>query len=261
VVEDGVVIHTKNTLVSIPLRSEENSFKIDKKLRKSNIIKLKGFDALYFWEYDGNYIEMMPLPFDHLSKDPLIKVFVTSGKMKFAKTTMIDGIEYLCICDEERYIKILTIEENRMLLHKEYFVDNNFGKHSDNNSFKSSSLYNSMLYSSSGWYSIQEKGEEQEDKFSVLECLSQNINKANIKFPMWTEGFNLYSLNIDWDENHESSRHHLLLWPQMNTYTMEQREMKDTENQEMLLHFDENFIVYSSKLKRLTVQSIMMWKA
>ena len=103
-----------------------------------------------------------------------------------------------------------------------------------------------MLYNSSGGYTLQERGKEKEGKFSCLNYWKYSLDYNTTKFPMCTEDFILFSLSPEYNADYTKQSKFLLLTPPMNSYRIRQRDNTDHENQEMFLHFDDKYILYTS---------------
>jgi hypothetical protein len=124
--EESVLIHVKNNLIALSLESKQGKSEIKKSISKLNIVELKVFDALFFWNYGGDKIEMMKLPYNPTNPKAIQKVYEADEDIKFVKPVVINGKEYLSVCDESKYVKILSIEENKVSIYKDYFVDTYF---------------------------------------------------------------------------------------------------------------------------------------
>lgn len=104
-----------------------------------------------------------------------------------------------------------------------------------------------MLYGSSGGYILQEKGKEKEFKFANLYFSQYSLEYGNYKFPMCTEEFILFALSPEYNSDYTEQKQHLLLTPPMNSYRIKQREIDQENNHEFFIHFDDKYILFSSK--------------
>ena len=163
--------------------------------------------------------------------------------------TVIDGIEFLFVVDEQKHCKILKNEENRSVVYKEYYVDNNFGLYPEVTYFSSYSFCKEMLYSNNGGIILQEKGNEKENWFYTLNYsnIYLDYNKAN--FPICSEEYILYALAQEYSADYSSQSYNLLLAPPMNQYSIQQRTV-DYYNKswEFFWYFDDRYIIEYSLL-------------
>lgn len=246
-IEEAVLIHFKDSFVAISLESRDIKSEIQKAVSKANVIPLRDKSAIFFWEDKGDKIEMLKLPYDPTSAKALQKVYEADDELKFVKSTMIENEEYLSVVDEPKYVKILKIDDNRVTIHKDYFVDTYFATSTDNQYLKQYSFCNEMMYSSSGGYMLQEKGKEKEFKFATMYFSQYSLDYNTTKFPMCTQEFILFALNPEWNSSYTQQKQYLLLAPPINSYQIKQRAIEGYNSHEFFLHFDDKYIVYSSK--------------
>lgn len=183
-IEEAILLHLKDTLVALSLESRQIKFEFKKKVSKPNVVPLRDKSAIFFWEDNGSKIEKLKLPLDPSNSKLFQKVYEPNEDIRLVKTTFIDGEEYLYIVDEPRHIKILKNEENKLSIHKEYFVEPYFATYGDVNAIKQFSYSNEMMYSNNGGYILQEKGKEKEYKFPTLYYSGYSFDYNNRKFPM-----------------------------------------------------------------------------
>jgi hypothetical protein len=61
------------------------------------VVELKSHGALFFWDYNGDKIEMMKLPYNPNNQKAIVKVYEADEDLKMVKSTIIEGKEYLFI--------------------------------------------------------------------------------------------------------------------------------------------------------------------
>jgi hypothetical protein len=193
-IEEAIMLHLKDTLISLSLESRNIKHEFKKKANKTNIIALKDKSAIFVWEDNGSKIEKLKLPLDPSNSKAFQKVYEANEDMRLCKSTFIEGEEYIYIVDEAKHMKILKNEENRLSIYKDYFVDPYFSTYSDVQSLKQYSYSNEMVYSNSGGYLLQEKGKEKEFKFTSLYYSGYSFDYNNTKFPMCSDDFVLFAL-------------------------------------------------------------------
>lgn len=110
--------------------------KQSKTVRKSNIVSLKNNSALLFWEYAGSTIDQLKIPFDPSDSKWFQKVYEADDELKNVKTATFNEEECVMVIDEVKYCKLLKIEDNRLSVFKDYFVDSNFAVYSSENDLK-----------------------------------------------------------------------------------------------------------------------------
>lgn len=246
-IDDGIMLHFKDTLIILSMMSRSIKNEIKKTVSKSNVVTLRNNSAIFFWEDKGDKLEMMKIPYDPKSEKALQKVYEADESLLLVKTTIIDGEEYLYIVDEPKSVKLLKIEDSRVTLYKNFFVDPYFATYADVQSLKQYSYCNGMMYSSSGGYILQEKGKEKEFKFTSLYYGQYSLEYNNSKFPMCTEEFILWSLSPEYNSDYTRQKQFLLLTPPMNSYRIKQRTVDMNRNYEVFLHFDDKYILNTGK--------------
>jgi hypothetical protein len=247
-IEDAVIIQMKTIMVALSLESKSIKYDIKQKLSKTNVIYMKEAEAMFFWKDKGDKMEMLKLPYDPNSSKSVTKVYEAEEDIRYARLTYIDGKEYIALVDQAKYVKILRFDDNKCTVFKDYFVDTYFSSYSDVNSLKCYSYCNGMIYSSGGGNILQEKGKEKEGKFSSLYYSQYSLDYSTTKFPMCSEDFVLYQLSEEWNSAYTESMQYLMLAPPMNSYRIKQREIIQSKCAEFFLHFDDKYIVQSSKV-------------
>jgi hypothetical protein len=150
--EDAVMIHLKNSFTVLSLETKSVKYEIKKRCTKNNVVHMKESDCIIMWQNRGDKLEMMKLPYDPNSAKAIQKVYEADEDMRYAKVTYIDGKEYLAVVDEPKYMKILKIEDTKVTVAFDYFVDSYFSTYADVNALKSYSYCNGMIYSPNGCY-------------------------------------------------------------------------------------------------------------
>ena len=100
-VEDGILVHLPNRLLSISLESNEGKFEIKKKVRKSNVVALKDNSSIYIWESEGLRIDKIKIPINPLESSSLQSAYEPSENIKLLKSTTIGRDEYLFWVDQK----------------------------------------------------------------------------------------------------------------------------------------------------------------
>jgi hypothetical protein len=226
-IEDAVIIHLKNLMVALSLESKSIKHEIKQKVQKYNVIYMKEAEAMFFWKDKGDKLEMLKLPFDPNSSKSIQKVYEADEDIRYARLTMIDNIEYIVLVDQPKYVKILKFDDNKLTIHKDYFVDTYFSSYSDVKSLKPYCFSNEMMYSNNGGNILQEKGKEKEGKFYALYYSQYSLDYSSTKFPMCSEDFVLYSLSPEWNPSYTEQKQFLMLAPPMNSYRIKQREVPE----------------------------------
>lgn len=244
--EDAVMIHLKNSFTVLSLETKSVKYEIKKRCTKNNVVYMKESECIIMWEDKGDKLEMMKLPYDPNSAKAFQKVYEADEDLRYVRLTKIDGKECLAVVDEPKYIKIMKIEDIKVTILKDYFVDSYFSTYSDVNALKSYSYCNGMMYSPNGCYILQERGKEKEGKFYSLYYSQYSLDYNTTKFPMCTEDFILFSLSPEWDSSYTVQKQYLMLAPPMNSYKIKQREFDVYRNVEFFCPFDDRYIVYSN---------------
>lgn len=187
---------------------------------------------------------MLKLPFDPKNTKAVQKVYEADEELRYARITYIDECERLVVVDEPKFVKILRVDDTKLILEKDYFVDNYFSTYPDVNAIKGYNYCNKMLYSSNGGNILQEKGKHDEAKFYSLYYGQYSLDYSNTNFPLCTEDFILYSLSPEWNSSYTEQKQYLLLAPPMNSYRIKQRDLREEVNIEFFLPFDDKYVVY-----------------
>ena len=216
-VEDSIMLHTRNYLVILSLKSKNLNFEIKKTVNKANVIHMKKNKSIIFWNNNGDKLEMMRLPYDPSNGNTITKAYEANDEIKLCKLTIIDGKEFLALIDEPNYVKILKIEDsniqklNKISIYKDYFVHMYFSAINDIKMMKNYGYCKGMMYTSSGTTILQEKGMEKKEKFNPFNYRQYSFNKNTTKFPMCSEDFILYSLSPEFDNTFTHKLQFLLL--------------------------------------------------
>ncbi|CAI2381450.1 unnamed protein product [Moneuplotes crassus] len=251
-IENAVMLHQKDSLAILSLESKGIKYEINKKVKKTNVIFMQKTNVIIFWDDKGDKLELMRIPYDPTSAKSIIKVYEADEDIRYCKQTMINGVEYLAIVDEPKYVKILKVEESgsqkfsKVSIYKEYFVDTYFSSSSDVNSIKGYGFCNEMMYSSNGVNILQERGKEKEGRFYSLYYSGYSLEYGNTKFPLCSEDFILFALNSEYDSTYTYQKQYLMLAPPMNSYRIKQREDNTDTNTEFFCHFDDKYIISSN---------------
>lgn len=134
--DEGIMLHFPNTLIILSLMSQNIKTEIKKRLHKYNVLPMRNGSAVFFWEDKEDKLEMMKLPYDPRSEKSIQKVYEADEGFLMVKSTVIDGEEYIYLVDEPKYMKVLKIEENKVSIYKDYFVDSYFATYADVASMK-----------------------------------------------------------------------------------------------------------------------------
>ena len=244
-VEKSIMFHLQDSLLFLSLESRDFKHQIQRTLKERNIVWNKDNTAIYLWNDNGDCIEKLKECFDPNTSNYLLRVYEADEDIRQAKLTIIDEIEYLFVIDEQKHWKILKNEDNRSVVYKNYFVDNNFGLYPDVINFQSYSFCKEMLYSNNGVMILQEKGNEKEYCFSYLNYSNMYFDYSKSYFPLCTEGFILYALSPEYNADYTNQVYNLLLAPPMNQYSIRQRDLNDNTS-EFFLFFDDKYILESS---------------
>ena len=252
-IEESVLLHMKNCFVGCSLESSFITSEYQRQLSKNNVIYLKDRSSLIFWDNTSTKIERIKIPFDPSNSKWFYKSYEALENVKLWKSTFINQVEHICLVDEAKYFKILKIEDSRLALYKEYYVDYYFATSTDYSGLKGYSFYNEMLYSSNGGIILQEKGKEKDNKFYNISYSGYYLNYNDYKFPIWTNDLVLQSLSPEYIGDDYSKQYaHLLLLPSMNSYSIKQRT-SEYNSLEFFLHFDEKYIVNINGNKEIKI--------
>ena len=252
-VEDSVLLHLSNWFVGWSLESSFITSEYQWQLSKRYVVYLKDRSAMILWDPTSSKIERIKIPLDPSTNKWTQKVYEGTENIKYWKSTFVNDIEHIWIVDEARYFKILKIEDSRLLLYKDYYVDNYFATSTDIESLKGYSFLNEMLYSSNGGILLQEKGKEKDNRFYTISYSGYYLNYNDRRFPICSNDFILQSLNPEYVNNDYSKQYsYLLLLPPMNSNLIKQR-VSDYGTQEFFLHFDERYIVNINSAKEIKI--------
>ena len=183
------------------------------------------------------------MPINPSNSKYIIRVYDAFEDIRLLKSTMIDGEEYLYIVDEPKYVKLLSNEDNKLSIYKEYFIDSTFASNSDVEQIKEFWFSNEMMYSVNGGYILQEKGRSKDTKFTPLNYSGFSIDFHNKIFPICSDDFVLYALTPELDSINSQYYSYLLLAPPMNSHRIKQRDVDTTWSHEFYLWFDDRYIV------------------
>lgn len=244
-IEEAVLFHLNNSLILLSLESRDFKHEIQRSFKERNIVWLTDNSAIYLWDDNGDKIEMLKSGFDPSSSNYLIKVFEADEDIRLVKSTIIDGIEYLLVVDEQKHWKLLKNEEARSIVYKDYYVDSYFSTSQDVMNVQSYSYSNGMLYSNSGGIMLQEKGNEKESKFYNLSFSTMSFDYNRPYFPICSENYILYSLYGEYNADYTSMYSYLLLAPPMNKQRINQRSKVFYYGYscELFLHFDDKYVI------------------
>ena len=184
----------------------------------------------------------MKLPVNPSNSRNIIKVYDAYKDIRLLKSTIIEGEEYLYVVDEAKFVKILKNEENKLSVHKEYFVESTFASNSDVDQIKEFWYSNEMMYSVNGGYILQGKGKSKEGKFPPLNYSGISVDYHNKNFPICSDDFVLYALAPELSYNNSQQNAYLLWAPPMNSHRIKQRDIDPSWIHEFYLWFDDRYI-------------------
>jgi len=124
--QEWIVVQNESELAFVSLESDQIHRRQFNSLTKDSVIKLNSHNALVIWSKKSNGLQIIDIPFDTASPKSLPEVYKFENEDKFVKRTEIAGKEYLLVIDKPKYIKLLFIDQEKVVQLKEFFVPSNF---------------------------------------------------------------------------------------------------------------------------------------
>ena len=120
------MVQNESELVFVSLESDQIHRRQFNSLTKDSVIKLNSHNALVIWSKKSDCLQIIDTLFDTASPKSLPEVYKFENEDKFVKRTEIAGKEFLLVIDKPQCIKLLFIDQEKVVQLKEYFVHSNF---------------------------------------------------------------------------------------------------------------------------------------
>lgn len=235
-----MLFHFMNQLKFYMLKASKIRKHHEANYKNRNVIRFA--DRMFFWEDKGRLIERLEASIKKDEKTYFYKAYEAKNIIKMCKKVHYKaGVECLMICDEDKYIKILTYDSinKRFRVEREFFVHRDFATNDDLDALEHFYYVDGILYNNYQSYVLQERGTERGDL--SVDITSEHFSESTTRFPLCSVDYIITQLQYT---SEEAKSCQLLLVPPLNSSRIKtSAEEFDIKPVEYFLQSDNSFVI------------------